>query len=159
MVGFEADDVAEGLPHGRFAEAVDPWDRPLFERRVNQVELSVGLIVIEYQTRPGPDVVHWVLVRGPYYLGWTGELLCGPGTAIDITDSKLDGHVEDRVSFTFPPSVEESAWLPLDRAADLALALHREALTLVKLAPALSSTIALVLEILRTAAVAGDGDA
>lgn len=115
--GLDPRQAAEGLPLLYNSRAVHPADRGLFHDKVNRVEEHGGLFVIEYRTMPLGDALRWVLMRGRYEQDpVTGEMQ-GKGIIIDITESKLDGHVEDRALFIEPHAYKQ----PLDRAADLAV--------------------------------------
>lgn len=117
MFGLDPVETAAGIPLSRYACALHPADRTVFSDRVDRVTENGGLFVMEYRTTPREGVVRWVLARGRYERDpATGEM-AGRGILIDITESKLDGHVEDCALFVAPQVHHH----PLDRAADLAL--------------------------------------
>ena len=84
-----------------------------------------GLYVVEYRTIPRPGDVRWILVRGRYERDRLTGSVFGRGIVIDITESKIDGLVEDKAHFLAPDIPEIEA--PLDRAAGYALKLKEAA--------------------------------
>ncbi|WP_244625479.1 PAS domain-containing protein [Methylobacterium mesophilicum] len=117
LFGLDPEQAAEGVPLLNYSRAVHPADRAVFHEKIDRVTEYGGLFVIEYRTMPRAGALRWVLARGRYERDpLTGEMQ-GRGILIDITESKLDGHVEDRALFIKPHTHKH----PLDRAADLAV--------------------------------------
>jgi hypothetical protein len=117
LFGLDAAKAAEGFLLMNFLKAIHPGDRKLFRDRIGRSIEHGGLFVMEYRTTPRPNEVRWVLGRGRYERNpATGEMQ-GRGILIDITESKLDGHVDDRALFIAP----DAGGSPLERAATLAL--------------------------------------
>ena len=117
LFGLDAAEASEGVLLMNYSQAVHPADRALFHDKISRSVRYGGLFVVEYRTIPRPGVTRWVLARGRYERNpSTGEMQ-GRGILIDITESKLDGHVEDR-AFFMKPHADDS---PLERVAALAL--------------------------------------
>lgn len=135
LFGVDPWEAERGLPLARFIDAIHPDDREIVCRQLATTSEQGGLFVVEYRTRPTPGTVRWILARGRYERDrFTGGMV-GRGIVIDITDSKLDGHVEDRAFFLVEEDPaqenffdEDPAGLSrLDRAAAHAIA-TREAI-------------------------------
>ncbi|WP_082173611.1 PAS domain-containing protein [Methylobacterium platani] len=121
LFGVEPAQAAEGLPLAIYARAVHPDDRVALYDTLMRVREYGGLFVIEYRTCPAPGVMNWVLARGRYERDERTGQVKGRGIVIDITESKLDGRVEDRAFFF----TEEDTETPLDRAAACAIQARR----------------------------------
>lgn len=117
LFGVDGQKAALGLPLALYARAIHPADRAAFRERVARVTYRGGLFVHEYRTIPHPKEVRWVLTRGRYEHDPVTGRMQGRGILIDLTESKLDGHVEDRALFVDLPRADD----PLDQAALLAL--------------------------------------
>lgn len=109
--------AADGLPFSTWVQGIHPDDRRSFDQRIGPLREQGGMFVFEYRTCPSPGVIRWVLARGRYERDQRTRNIVGRGIVIDITDSKLDGHVEDRALFVSPVENES----PLDRLAAHAL--------------------------------------
>jgi PAS domain S-box-containing protein len=145
--GFSAEEIERGVTFERMWQAVHPDDRATIQAKARQLQRTGGLMVLEYRTIPRPGEMRWILVRGRYEPLREGHAVpAGRGIVIDITESKLDGRVED-CAFLLSGPTEESAF-PLDRAADLALALHHEATTNGRAVPGLLQAAKLVLHLI-----------
>jgi hypothetical protein len=154
IFGFSEEEARDGVSMDRIKRALHPDDRKILSDRLRRIQRKGGLIVLEYRTRPSPGVVRWVLVRGRYDPIRPGDRIApGRGIVIDITESKLDGRAEDRAFFL--SEADEADEMPLDRAADLALALHQEAVAHEQTVPGLVSAARLALILLRKAGEAG----
>lgn len=117
LFGLDPAQAAKGPLLLHYLRAVHPADHGLLNDKLNRVTEEGGLFVVEYRTMPPGGPLRWVLARGRYECDpKTGEMQ-GRGILIDITDSKLDGHAEDRAMFIKPNEVKH----PLDRAAELAI--------------------------------------
>jgi hypothetical protein len=121
LFGFETMVAAHGVPLARWAEAIHPADRMMFYDKLNPARECGGLFVVEYRTCPSPGEVRWVLARGRFEYDETLGGMRGRGICVDITESKMDGHVEDRAFFMGRPEAET----PLEHVADLAIATRR----------------------------------
>lgn len=131
-----------GLPLEAAVRAIHPDDLGQFRRRIAHVVTHGGLFVAEYRTRPSPHEVRWVLARGRFEV----EAGIGRGIVIDITDSKRDGHVEDRALFAqSTPAGEAAANTPLIRVCDRALDLKHEIEALGEEVPGLAPAVDLAL--------------
>lgn len=115
--GLDPGKAALGLPLSQFVHVIHPADRGVFNAKHRRVAEQGGLFVVEYRTVPRPNEVHWVLTRGRYEHDPETDTMQGRGICIDITESKLDGHVEDRALFM----VLDGPGTPLDRAAGHAI--------------------------------------
>lgn len=147
MYGFTVEDGRDGIDPMRLRPIVHPDDHPILDAKITRTENKGGLMVFEYRTRPAPGVQRWVLVRGRYEPIRPGQRIAGGrGIVIDITESKLDGHVEDHAFFL---GGADPPLLPLDRATDLALALHHEATVVDQEVPGLLQATRLALHLLR----------
>lgn len=117
LFGVDADEAARGLPLISYTRNIHPDDRAEFRQKLGMVRDRGGLFVIEYRTCPTPTDVRWVLARGRYERDPLTGLMVGRGIVIDITESKLDGRVEDRAFFVASddrqPSLEHIAELTL----------------------------------------------
>jgi len=82
-----------------FVRAVLPEDRTALHDKLYQVRTFGGLYVFEFRTQPTPHKTRWLLARGRYERNQTSGTMTGRGIIIDITESKLDGQVEDRALF------------------------------------------------------------
>lgn len=122
LFGVDPARAAQGLPLAHYVRNVSTEDRTMLSDKLNHVRSVGGLFVIEYRTRPRPGDVRWVLARGRYELDEATGSMTGRGIVIDITDSKLDGQMEDRALFFAPDEASPS----LDRVAMLALEARRE---------------------------------
>ncbi|TNC12762.1 PAS domain-containing protein [Methylobacterium terricola] len=99
LFGLDPSEAEQGLPLAHFLDAIHPDDREMVRRRIAVISEQGGLFVVEYRTCPAPGMIRWVLARGRYeHDRFTGSMV-GRGIVIDITESKLDGHVEDRAFF------------------------------------------------------------
>jgi hypothetical protein len=119
LFGLATAAAASGLPISAFVRAIHPEDRATYLARTQRMRENGGLYVVEYRTMPRPGDVRWILVRGHYERDPVSGSVLGRGIVIDITESKLDGLVEDKAYFLAPetPDVET----PLDRAATHAI--------------------------------------
>lgn len=161
IYGLSSAQGRRGVPLDEFRQALVPEDLHRFEARDALAVAGGSLMFTEYRVRGRDGAVRWVLVRGVYEAirpGWV--IAGGRGIAIDITQSKAEGHAEGEPLYRAlaPVPMAEPPSLPLDHAVDLALALHREAARLADMAPTLLPAMAIVLEILRAAAVADASD-
>jgi len=99
LFGLDPWEAEQGLPLTQFIDAIHPDDREMVCRRIALIGEQGGLFVVEYRTCPAPGTIRWILARGRYERDrFTGGMV-GRGIVIDITDSKLDGRVEDRAFF------------------------------------------------------------
>jgi hypothetical protein len=100
-----------------------PQDREMLTKRLEEVRTFGGMFVIEYRTRPAPHEIRWVLARGRYERDEVTGSMTGRGIIIDITDSKMDGQVEDRAIFVAPqregPSLDHIAALTLEARQEI----------------------------------------
>lgn len=128
MFGFDEEAGAAGVSLSRLRQAIHPDDREFFTSKLLAQADRGGLMIIEYRVRHSDGTQRWVLVRGRYEPIQLGHPIAGGrGIVIDITESKLDGHVEDRAFFA---RQEEEGLEPQHRAVDHALALYRETLVM-----------------------------
>lgn len=117
IFGIDPEKAAAGVSITPFSKNIHPDDLRSFEDKLDNMRERGGLFVIEYRTHPTPADVRWVLARGRYERDpHTGNMI-GRGIVIDITDSKSDGHVEDRAVFLKPEGSEPS----LENLAALAI--------------------------------------
>lgn len=116
IFGVDAIDAASGINISHFVRAIHPHDRAMYEVRTKRMRENGGLYVVEYRTVPRPGEVRWILVRGRYERDPSSGNIFGRGIVIDVTDSKLDGMIEDKVCFLAPDAPETMS--PLDRTAD-----------------------------------------
>ncbi len=122
IFGVDPVAAARGLPLAAYVRKVLPEDRQMLDDKLTEVRNVGGLFVIEYRTKPVPDDLRWVLARGRYDRNHATGHMRGRGIIIDITESKLDGQVEDRALFVAPAEVSPS----LDRLAAIALEARQE---------------------------------
>ena len=122
LFGVDPHEAAVGLPLARYVQAVVPEDRAALDEKLNQVRQFGGMYVIEFRTQPKPTDLRWVLARGRYERDQTTGVMTGRGIIIDITESKMDGQVEDRALFFAPDSDGPS----LDHVAALTLEARQE---------------------------------
>lgn len=109
LFGLDPREAGQGVPQERFIDAIHPADREMVRERVALMGEQGGLFVVEYRIRPSPGTIRWILARGRYERDrFTGGMV-GRGIVIDITDSKLDGHVEDRAFFLVDGNPAEEA--------------------------------------------------
>lgn len=115
--------AARGLPTAHFVHAVLPEDRTALHDKLHQVRTFGGLYVFEFRTQPSPHEVRWLLARGRYERDETTGAMTGRGIIIDITESKLDGQVEDRALFYATgkggPSLNHVAVLALEARQEI----------------------------------------
>lgn len=144
--GLQASAAKRGLPLQAALDSMHPEDLAQFRRRIAHVVSHGGLFVAEYRTHPGPHETRWLLARGRFEVG---PVATARGIVIDITDSKLDGHVEDTALFArSTPDGEAAANTPLVRACDRALDLKREVNALGEDVPGLVHAVDLTLMLL-----------
>ncbi|WP_245239006.1 PAS domain-containing protein [Methylobacterium platani] len=125
LFGLDARAAGRGLPLAQFVDAIHPDDREMVRDRLAGMSEQGGLFVVEYRTCPRPGTTRWILARGRYERDpLTGDMM-GRGIVIDITDSKRDGHAEDRAFFLIEEDPIDGSLL--DRAAAQAIA-TREAI-------------------------------
>lgn len=117
MFGFDPEEAATGLPLSRYADAIHPDDRHLFTETVERVAHTGGLFAAEYRTIPRAGRMCWVMARGRYEIDPVTGGLYGRGIAIDISESKADGHADDRLVY-LPQLTGDT---PLERAANHAI--------------------------------------
>ncbi|MCJ2053459.1 PAS domain-containing protein [Methylobacterium sp. J-070] len=98
--------------------AVHPDDHGWLLDHVQQAVKTGGLVLAEYRVVAEDGTVHWLLSRGRTYQDPVGHPVRARGIIIDITELREGG---DRYVF----SGEAAPACPLDRAADLAIALRR----------------------------------
>lgn len=122
LFGIDPKEAAEGLPMAYYVRSVVREDQTALKEKLHQVRSSGGLYVIEFRTRPTPTDLRWVLARGRYERDQTTGVMTGRGIIIDITESKMDGQVEDRALFFAPTEASPS----LDRLAAIALEARQE---------------------------------
>lgn len=123
LFGVDPLQAAEGLPLAHYVRNVVAEDRAMLYDKLNDVREVGGLFVIEYRTRPSPNTVRWVLARGRYERSEGTGAMTGRGIVIDITESKLDGQMEDRALFFAPnenvPSLDQVAVLALQARQEI----------------------------------------
>jgi len=102
LFGVDPHEAAIGFPLASYVWAVVPEDRVALDEKLHRVRTSGGLYVIEFRTQPTPTDRRWVLARGRYERDRTTGVMTGRGIIIDITESKMDGQVEDRALFFAP---------------------------------------------------------
>jgi hypothetical protein len=123
LFGVDPDEAAHGLPLTSYTQNIHPDDQSEFRRKLASVRDRGGLFVIEYRTCPSPTDVRWVLARGRYEREPPTNQMVGRGIVIDITESKLDGRVEDRAFFVRPegavPTLEHVASLVLEARGEI----------------------------------------
>lgn len=116
--GVDPIDAARGLPTNYFVRAVLPEDRTALHDKLYQVRTFGGMYVFEFRTQPTPHEIRWLLARGRYERDQASGAMTGRGIIIDITESKLDGQVEDRALFyatgKSSPSLNHVASLALE---------------------------------------------
>lgn len=123
LFGLDPVEAAEGLSPGAFVRSIYPADRAAYVAKAERMRERGGLSVIEYRTVPRPGEVRWVLARGRYERDPATNTMRGRGIIIDITESKLDGMVEDKAFFLAPDGSELET--PLERATGHALQVRR----------------------------------
>lgn len=123
IFGVDPDEAATGLPLDQYVRKVLPEDQTALGERLRQVRSTGGMFVIEYRTCPTPNNIRWVLARGRYERDATTGAVTGRGILIDITDSKIDGQVEDRAMFFASdregPSLDHVAALTLEARQEI----------------------------------------
>ncbi|MCR0984578.1 PAS domain-containing protein [Roseomonas populi] len=124
LFGLPAHQAEQGLPLQAASDAIHPDDLPTFQRQITDVIERGGLFVAEYRTCPSASETRWVLARGRFEVDEDGVVVRGRGIVIDITESKREGHVEERVVFLAMPAEGELS--PLIRATDMAISTYRE---------------------------------
>ena len=146
IFGLSPSAAKRGVSRQLAVDVIHPDDLPGFGARVARVVSRGGLFVAEYRTRPKLDEVRWILARGRFEIE---PVATGRGIVIDITESKLDGHVEDTAFFApSTPEGEAAVNDPLIRACDRALDLKREAAILGEDVPGLTPAVDLALMVL-----------
>ncbi len=98
--------------------AVHPDDHPWLLDHVQRAVRAGGLVLAEYRVVARNGTVRWLLSRGRTFQDPVGRPLRAGGILIDITEMRAGG---DRPFLCS----EASPIDPLDRAADLAIALKR----------------------------------
>lgn len=98
--------------------AVHPDDHPWLLDHVQRAVRAGGLVLAEYRVVARDGTVRWLLSRGRTFQDPVGRPLRAGGILIDITEMRAGG---DRPFLCS----EASPIDPLDRAADLAIALKR----------------------------------
>lgn len=117
LFGLDAWEAGQGLPLAQFIDAIHPADREMVRRRIAVIGEQGGLFVVEYRTCPAPGSIRWVLARGRYEYDRLAGGMVGRGIVIDITESKLDGHIEDRAFFMVKQDLQED-WADEDPARE-----------------------------------------
>ena len=146
LFGMPVAVAKRGLPLQSALDGIHPDDLTQFQGRIAHVVHHGGLFVAEYRTRPSLNEVRWILARGRFE---TEPVAIGRGIVIDITESKLDGHVEDTAFFArSTPEGEAAVNDPLIRACDRTLDLKREAAILGEDVPGLTPAVDLALMVL-----------
>lgn len=129
IYGLSEDEAAGGVSLARLRQAIHPDDRHIFSDSLQAQAHRGGLLVIEYRVRHPDGRLRWVLVRGRYEPIEPGHsIAAGRGIVIDITESKLDGYLDDGMSITEHDSGDGLE--PHHRAVDHALALYEAALAM-----------------------------
>ncbi|KMO41561.1 hypothetical protein VQ02_05100 [Methylobacterium variabile] len=107
-----------GTPLSGFAACIHPDDRAaVIERMMNGAAKGVAFVA-EFRIVTASGEMRWVLARGRYDLGESGEPLRGRGILLDMTGSRLsDQPYGCRIGS--PPED------PLERAADHCLAARK----------------------------------
>jgi hypothetical protein len=100
------------------AAAVHPDDREWLAEHMRQAARAGGLVLSEYRVIAPDGAVSWLLSRGRTYRDHFDRPLRSRGILIDITEMRDGG---ERYVMGRAPQAED----PLDRAADLAIALKQ----------------------------------
>ena len=98
--------------------AVHPDDHGWLVDHIQQAVQSGGLVLAEYRVVAEDGTVHWLFSRGRTFQDAAGRPVRARGIIIDITEMREGG---DRYVF----SGEPTGATPLERAADMAIALRR----------------------------------
>ena len=93
-------------------------DHEWLKEQVQAAVQTGGLMLAEFRVIAEDGAVHWLLSRGRTFRDDVGRPVHARGILIDITEMREDG---ERYVVSGPATLED----PLDRAADLAIALKQ----------------------------------
>ncbi|MFJ7439665.1 PAS domain-containing protein [Methylorubrum thiocyanatum] len=113
-------DVEKGYTWAQLSSLFHPDDLRMDPSRHRHVREEGGLFVWEHRILPAPGIVRWVIARGYFERGTDGRMR-GRGIVIDITDARMDGHVEGQSHFLTAYEASEAV---LERIADRVLDIH-----------------------------------
>ena len=120
MYGLSEAEAHQGISWTRLSSIFHPedlvWDR---ERR-RRVREEGGLFVWEHRIVPTPGIVRWVLVRGRFDRDANGRRR-GRGIVIDLTDTRIEEHIEGLPRFH---AMQEAKGSAVERMAEHALELR-----------------------------------
>lgn len=119
--GIPAAAAAEGLPIESYFAALHTEDRDRTRRSIAAVRRSGGLFVAEYRVLPAPGDIRWVLARGRFERGPSGEIGRARGIVIDVSESRQDGAIEGGSFVAF----ETDEGSLVDRLTARAVEMHR----------------------------------
>ena len=107
MYGLTETEAEQGLSWANLSSRFHPDDLQSEPSRHRHVRENGGLFVWEHRILPAPGVARWVLARGHFERDTNGQM-CGRGIIIDVTGTRIDGHVDGPSRFLASHGSSES---------------------------------------------------